>query len=143
MACNPKLQNLFFVLQANDEYVTIDGDNVIISMVDLEKKIPLAKGKRQTLLIPSNTSKEWLLVSLNQRMIKIKTQRPFNISINQRHFSRLMTWLPSRNKAAMQSGKLNCKNVLTATNTLLLITDYFDNWVVVLVSYQVQILQII
>ncbi|KAM8748670.1 solute carrier family 15 member 1 [Acanthopagrus schlegelii] len=47
--------------QTNDEYVTIDGDNVIISMVDLEKKIPLAKGKRQTLLIPSNTSKEWLL----------------------------------------------------------------------------------
>uniref|UniRef100_A0A671XK18 Solute carrier family 15 member 1 n=1 Tax=Sparus aurata TaxID=8175 RepID=A0A671XK18_SPAAU len=48
--------------RANDEYIMFEGDNVNISVVNLEMKtIPLAKGKRQTLLIPSNTAEEWLL----------------------------------------------------------------------------------
>lgn len=70
MACNPNstvclhIFNVFFVLQANDEYIMFEGDNVNISVVNLEMKtIPMAKGKRQTLLIPSNTAEEWLLVS--------------------------------------------------------------------------------
>lgn len=54
-----------FSLQASDEFFTFDQEIIRVSIGSPEetKYIPLAKEKRQTLLIPSNIADEWLLVS--------------------------------------------------------------------------------
>ncbi|XP_068602845.1 solute carrier family 15 member 1 [Brachionichthys hirsutus] len=47
---------------ASDEFFTFDTESLNISIGDSGvRNIPLSEGQRQTLLIPSNTSDEWLL----------------------------------------------------------------------------------
>ncbi|XP_069009993.1 solute carrier family 15 member 1 [Embiotoca jacksoni] len=49
--------------RASDEYFTFGAEQISVSIdgLRLTKTVHLAKGKRQTLLIPSNISHEWLL----------------------------------------------------------------------------------
>lgn len=66
-----------FILQASDEYFTFETENITVSMESLKitKTISLTKGLRQTLLIPSNISHEWLLVSETHKIMKARHPR--------------------------------------------------------------------
>lgn len=61
-----------FVLQASDEYFTFETENISVSIENpqVTKTISLTMGLRQTLLIPSDFSDEWLLVSETHKMMK-------------------------------------------------------------------------
>lgn len=51
-------------LQASDQFFTFEAEMVSVLIGNMTKTIPLAKGRRQTLLIPSNINDiNWLLVS--------------------------------------------------------------------------------
>lgn len=63
-----------FILQASDEYFTFETENITVSIENLRitKNISLTNGLRQTLLIPSDISEEWLLVSETDKIIKAR-----------------------------------------------------------------------
>lgn len=65
--------NSFFVLQASDQFFTFDRENISVSIgsPEEERMLSLSLGIRQTLLIPSNITDEWLLVSQKHKIIKI------------------------------------------------------------------------
>ncbi|CAB1433190.1 unnamed protein product [Pleuronectes platessa] len=47
--------------QASEEFFTFEAGNTSVSIGEVTKNISLANGARQTLLIPSNISEEWVL----------------------------------------------------------------------------------
>jgi len=64
-------------LQASDEYFTFENERITVltsagSSLVL-KNIFVARGTRQTLLIPSDFSQEWVQVSYKHTILKIKT----------------------------------------------------------------------
>lgn len=60
--------NTFSVFQASDKYFTFETEQIIVSVgsPEMTQIIFLEKKSRQTLLIPSVISDEWLLVSNNE-----------------------------------------------------------------------------
>uniref|UniRef100_A0A3B4T7V8 Solute carrier family 15 member 1 n=1 Tax=Seriola dumerili TaxID=41447 RepID=A0A3B4T7V8_SERDU len=58
-----KIFNDFFVLQASNEYFTFEAGQINISVghPEVRNTISLAKGQRQTLLIPLTITDEWLM----------------------------------------------------------------------------------
>lgn len=60
--------NTFSVFQASDKYFTFETEQIIVSVGSpgMTQAIFLKRKSRQTLLIPSVISNEWLLVSDNE-----------------------------------------------------------------------------
>ena len=52
----------FFVLQASD-YFTFEQDFVMGSVGNITQNITLTKGKRQSVILPSNIAEEWQVVN--------------------------------------------------------------------------------
>lgn len=62
---------VFIHLQASEKYFQFENEEIVVSIVSpmVAKTVPLIKGNRQTLLIPSAINDEWQLVRYKHKII--------------------------------------------------------------------------
>lgn len=69
--------NNVFVLQASSDFFTFEKEQIEVSVDGVKQNVFLALGQRQTLLLPSNLSDSWVMVSDKHKWKKIKIHKNF------------------------------------------------------------------